>query len=287
MADWEGIRFILELAFRETGRAILWLVLGGGLGLLISIVALVISWKVVKKFQLYKDNKIGLWGRRLLLVAWIVMVPFILVSNGALWGLIVAAEKTVYSQELIEKAFEESLTPLLSTLGEEKKGEKALFELVDGQFVGTDVIEAIDQLEKTWIDVIWERIVEAFQLKDSKLGQNTPHWVKKLLIDKITSLGDSNVDTNEVLEQARETVEVARAMDKKEDDLVFDRELAWAAGRVYGGHWTKRYAQSVRASLLIAAVIQGILTLLGVFVVMRGLYWLVEHLLGKRREQGE
>jgi hypothetical protein len=274
-------KLVSELAFREGGRAILWLLIGGGLGLLLSLLGILVCWISTKKSRLFRDDSYGTWARRILLLVWMIVVPAILVSNGALWGLFVAAEKTVVSQNLIEKAFQESLTtPLTSLIDEVVRGEATL-QRVEQQLLVSELKVTIDGAEEELVTVVWEKFAAAFKGGDSAAESKTPLWLKNLIAKAILHLSEGDgVNVSELLRQAREVVVMAQSLDGTKDDLVTEKELAWSAGAVIGVPLAKEYAKSLRVGLLIAAGVQALTALAVVLVVVWGAYRLLISLFG-------
>lgn len=152
--EWSEIwKLVSELAFRETGRAILWLIIGSVLGLVLSALAVSVCRKLTKKVGLFPKDSFGVWGRRVFLVVFGFVTAGILMSNGALWGLFVAAEKTVVSQQLVEKAFQEAVTPVLRDSlekidSEDEGGRGAQLSLVNDELSAKELLAEIEGIEK-------------------------------------------------------------------------------------------------------------------------------------------
>ena len=113
------MEFVWLLIKEESGTAIIWTLIGGGLGLLISIFLIIFLWSFLKNRKFLGGKTGPKWPKYLLLVSWIILLPLSCVTSGGAWGLTTAAQKIVTNQKTIEETVSLALeTPLDQGLAE-------------------------------------------------------------------------------------------------------------------------------------------------------------------------
>ena len=107
------MEFVWPLIKEESGTAIIWTLIGGGLGLLISIFLIIFLWGFLKNRKFLGGKTGPKWPKYLLLVSWIILLPLSCVTSGGAWGFTTAAQKIVTNQKAIEETVSLALeTPL-------------------------------------------------------------------------------------------------------------------------------------------------------------------------------
>ncbi|MEO1523880.1 MAG: hypothetical protein AAFX06_00510 [Planctomycetota bacterium] len=294
----EFLMFTAKVAFVESGRALWWITVGELISLLVGILVLLVGWRLTK--FLFSESKVSVWARRLLMVTWIVLMVPALGSAGFFWGVNVATEKTIESQQLIEHAFEEALyLPIESGIGRMKNlTEPVSADLANGRepvdkgssgvvddasagdekdamseepklYSAADLLKDIDSLESGPLKRLMDEVGEKLNFDSSVI----PDWVLKWISHQALGIvqGEDGPSLAEVVDKFREVIVDAEANDEEGDGMVSARQLAWSTGSTQGLPVLQRYMGQARTLLIVATAVQ-LLLIVGVSTL---LFWLV------------
>ena len=287
--NWRELIFwIVELAFKEAGRAIFWMILGGLLGIAMSVAILIFGWRSTKRFGFFNKNKWGRWSMRAMLVLLGLSLIPLLTVNGGIYGLIVAADKTVVEQELVEKAtqeaFEEALKEAISEIEQRTSEEGANQEpryFDENEKLNLSLLrEDINASE----EMIYQFLKHRLLGEEGSIFQNAPEWFRSFA-EKVTRGWFENSDFGELFSGVETVLDDAEQ--RKGVGEVTTGDLGWSIGKLYMLPSARQFGKDLRSTILVGLVGQVIVLVLGHVVVIGLILFVVRKMAGDSKDSRE
>ena len=286
MEDWKQLfELIVELAFREGSRAVLWMVIGGVAGVVVSLLLLLGLFSYLKRRPFCSKSRLEKWPLRIFMILLAIGVVPLLAGGGVSWGLVVAAEKTVISEELIEKSSQEAfgypIAQLASVLEEKVGGQESVDDAQD--IDGEDAVDLLlirEQVNKAE-ESIYEAVTDHLLRESDEVLEKIPSWFRfivKKMVEKFLEHPDRGFFFNqldEVLDDAEE---------RKGGAEVTANDLAWSVGAVYLVPEVKKMSQDFRSAILVGAVIQLVILLVIYLAIGAIVLFLLNKMFGSESE---
>jgi len=256
------MEFVWPLIKEESGTAIIWTLIGGGLGLLISIFLIIFLWSFLKNRKFLGGKTGPKWPKYLLLISWILLIPIGCVTSGGAWGLVTATEKIAENQKAIEEAVSVALEkPIndrlvnLIELPELSTKQKALLFKQQGDEITVSTFE----LEKQFTaieDDIYE-MIKGHIFPSSSESEETnndqsislPSGVERWIINSI--LKEHNPAS-----LATEGRVIAKHAESNFGTHASAKELAFSLGAVLVKPHVDKMVKSFKKSIIIAGLVE-------------------------------
>ena len=280
--DWgEIFKIVWDVAWKDGGRAILWMIVGGGAALLISIGILFFSYFLLKLIPLFKGDDGRQWGRRLILIAWFLFIPATLMGGGALWGLILAAEKSAVERELIEMSLSAGMRPALDKALDELEVNNPEVEFVDavrneeGE-ISLDALEGVlEDCESTYLVALKDQITTHL-LGESSEGK-VPEWLRPILQKHLIEGQIDKLGAEQILNRAQAILTETRKQ-AEGSESVTSQELCHGFSKVLVVPEVQKYAKVTRSSVIVGAfgsAATSFFIILALGALMNGFIWFV------------
>ena len=260
------IKFLLEVAFREGGSAIFWILVFGVIGFISGLVLTGFFWQKMKKASAKPDD-LGVKRGSLVFCALLglCVVP-LCTFNGGLYGAIFFAEKTIKDGEFIEDALVASLgqeldmESFLEIVSEHQEGVAELKEDEAGQKLIS--IELLRNYIKISDDAILTIAQEYIIGKED--GSQMPGWLRWALEEVVHRLVDHQ--TEDFIQKAQKTVDLTE--ERANASYVSGDQLSWSIAHVVVKPEVVGIVKRVRYSTLVMILVQlvGILLIFGLLV---------------------
>ena len=275
------MEFVWPLIKEESGTAIIWTLIGGGLGLLISIFLIIFLWRFLKNRKFLGGKTGPKWPKYLLLVSWIILLPLSCVTGGGTWGLVTAAHKIAESQNAIEEAVsiacEQPINQALQQLQESpdlSPQQKALLIQQEGDEITVSAFQLSKwfiELEDSIYDAIKEQTFSFSDSSESNDDQSTSITEKfeRWVIDSL--LAEHNPAS-----LAKEGKLLAEHAEKNFGTHVTAKELGYSTGAILVKPYVDKAVKGFKTSVITTTVIQVALTVLITIALAALLVWIVQ-----------